>query len=332
MASRGVRSLARALAAGLVVAVVTSPTVALAAPTASPTAPSATPGGTRTTYKTKPTPFALTISPTRLVVGQGGSALQQVQVVNRGEESVSVTVQTRNFAAGVDGSLTYSQDAPYGAADWLAVSPRTFEAKPGATQVVTARVTIPSDPEVGDHQAALIFLVPPGQTDGNIRINRGVGVPVFITVPGPVDDSVALRSVHAPGFAAWGPLTITAQVQNTGTVHRDFRGATALAVQGVSKAAPFPDFTVPRGAVRDLSTTWDPPVACICHPRVEFSNGGVLQSQTVRVVIFPWHLVAIAVGVYLLLVLGLRLIRRQYQNRVLAAAAQLRQPTGSGDV
>lgn len=313
-----------AVAAVVLAFVVAAPSVAMAAPTP-------TPAGASTSYRGESTPFALTVSPTRLLVGPDGrTQVQQVLVVNRGREPVAVTVQPRNFVAAADGSLSYQKDAPYAAADWLRVSPRTFDAKPGATQVVTARVAMPADPEPGDHQAALIFLVPPGAEGGNVRISRGVGVPVFVTVPGPVDDSVALRSVRAPGFAAWGPVTVTAQVQNTGTVHRDFRAATALAVRGVTKAKPFPDFTVSRGAVRNVSTTWDPPVACICHPRVEFSNGGVLQSQTVRVVVFPWHLVVIAVGVYLLLLLATRLLRRGYQRRVSAAAAQLRS-TGSGD-
>ena len=286
---------------------------------------------TTTTYKTDPSGFALTVSPTRLVVGPGRvGSTQQVMVVNRGSTAVHVVVQKRNFTAGPDGSLTYRRDAPFAAADWVTVSPTSFEAKPGMTQVVSATIKMPARPEPGDHQTALIFLVPAGKTAGNVKINRGVGTPMYVTVPGPVDESATLSRLTAPTFVAKGPVELTAHVENTGTVHRDFRGPTALTVSGTGSAKPFPDFTVPRGAVRDVTTSWNPPLLCVCHLTVQFANAAGPQSQTVRVIVFPWHLLAAAVGAVLIVLLFVRLSRRRYRASVAAAAARLQAASGSG--
>ncbi len=291
----------------------------------------AAPAGT--TVPTPPTPFALTVSPTRLVVAPGDIAAPQlVQVANSGTSPVTVTVQKRNFVARADGTLDYQQDAPYAAADWVAVDNQNFELAPGATHTVTAALTVPPDPETGDHQVALVFLVPAAQTSDNVKINRGIAIPMFITVPGPIDDSASLTDLDAGGFAIGGPIDVTAKVHNDGTVHRDFRGATPLQVGGAGTAAPFPDFTVLRGATRDISTTWEPPLLCICHPSVSFVNAdGSVQAMRVQVIVFPLPLAGALLVAAAVLVIGFRLARRRYQFNVRTAAAALNGPVGVGD-
>ncbi len=235
-------------------------------------------------------------------------------------------MQKRNFTAQPDGSLNYAEDAPYAAASWVSVKPMSFELPPGTEQVVTARVRVPAEPDLGDHQVALIFVVPSEESEGNVRINRGVGLPAFITVPGPTDDSVTLEKLRAPAFATWGPVEVTANVRNTGTVHRDFRGTDALLLQGSGGGHAFPDFTVPRSASRDISTSWDPPIMCVCTLRLDVTNlDGSPQTQTVRVVVFPWPIALGFLGVLLLAVLAVRLVRRSMQHKIATAVAQQRQ-------
>jgi hypothetical protein len=287
---------------------------------------------TSTTYSKLPTEFSLTVSPTRLVVGQADvGTVQKVLVVNRGQSPVSVTVQKRNFTGGADGTLAFQEKAPYSASNWVRVNPTSFTVAPGATQVVTAAITVPAGPEPGDHQVALVFLVPAGKTAANIKINRGIGTPVYITVPGPIDDSASLSNLRAPWFAIGGPVAITATMRNTGTVHRDFRGPAPLKVSGAGNAAPFPDFTVMRGSTRDVSTTWDPPLICICSPTVSFVGAaGTVQSSSVRVIVFPLPLLGIISGALLVVAAVSRLMRRRYQLNVIKAAALLGRPVGDG--
>lgn len=320
-----------------------SPSVAFAAPTSPdpasagpPSATPATPGSSSrssVSYQRDPAAFSLTVSPTRLTIGQHDiGSTQQITLINRGQAALPVTAQKRNFTVGTDGSLRYQQNAPYAASSWVTVSPRQILIKPGQAQVFTASVRAPRAYEPGDHQMALVFIVPAAKSANNIKVNRGVGLPVYVTAPGAITDAVALSDLHAPKFISLGDASITATVTNTGSVHHDFRAPSPLTVQGAGKAEPFPDFTVPRDSVRDIATSWDPPFLCICHPTVSLSspNGGVV-TQSVRVIVFPWQWFAGGLGAVLLVMLGLRLARRGYRAQVLKAAAAYA-TDGGGDV
>jgi hypothetical protein len=284
------------------------------------------PPSNSTTYQLSPDQFSLTVSPTRLIVGPDDIArTAEIKVINTGRASVPVTVQKRNFTAGPDGSLLYKDDAPYAAADWMTVGPENFQLASGATQIVTADIAVPSSPEAGDHQVALVFLVPAGETDANIKVNRGVATPIFITVPGPTNNSVAISDLSAPGFALRGPVDISAVLKSTGTVHRDFRGNAPLTVNSAGSATTFPDFTVLRGAVRDVKTTWDPPLLCICHPTVTYTDAaGLPQSATATVVVFPLDLLGLLIVAAILIVFALRWRHRRYQAAVRRAAEAVR--------
>jgi P pilus assembly chaperone PapD len=284
------------------------------ADTSDPRVPVSDPPTNSTSYRSVPSQFSLTVSPTRVVASQDDlGAVPPILVVNRGQAAVPVTVQKRNFTGGADGSMVFRKDAAYSAAEWVTVGPSSFVVAPGASQTVTATVTVGTSPEPGDHQVALVFLVPAGTNEANISINRGIAIPVYVTVSGPTDDSASLSDLDAPGFVTSGTVEVTAKVRNTGTVHRDFRDTTRLRLDVAGSAAAFPDFTVMRGATRDIRTTWDPPLMCVCHPAVSIvSADGTVKTVTIRVIVFPVHLLGTAIGVLLVLAAGfwVRRIRR----------------------
>jgi hypothetical protein len=288
--------------------------------------PSPPPPSNSTTHKSNPDEFSLTVSPTRLIVGPDDIATTATtQVINTGQAAMQVTVHKRNFTARTDGSLTYQDDAPYGAARWLTVSPESFLLAPGATQVVSVDIVVPASPEPGDHQVAVVFLVPAGETTANIKVNRGIATPVFITVPGPTDDSVSISDLTAPGFALRGPVDVSATLRSTGTVHHDFRADAPLTMTSAGSATTFPDFTVMRGAVRDVSTKCDPPLMCICHPTVTYTNAdGQAETATATVVVFPLDLLGALIAGAILIVFALRWRRRRYLAAVRRAAEAIR--------
>lgn len=275
--------------------------------------------------------FSLAISPARLIVGQAAvGSTQEVQVINGGTAPMPVTVDKQNFVADRTGTLVYQETAPYSASDWVTITPTSFEVPPGETQVVEISIKLPAKPEPGDHHLALVFLVPAGETEANVRVNRGIGSPVFITVPGPVDSSASVTGLDAGWFSSGGPVDVDATVEDTGTVHRDFRGRTPLLLDAAGDAEPFPDFTVLRDGVRDISTTWDPPLMCVCHPSVTVVNDdGTTSTKSVRVIVFPiWWALGI-LGALVVALVASRLARRRYRNQVLSAAAALGRPVGA---
>ncbi|MCL9758726.1 hypothetical protein MXD95_005560 [Frankia sp. AiPa1] len=288
-----------------------------------------------------PTPdFALTVSPTRLVIPQEQlSKDQHFAVTNHGRLPLNIVVNRAGFTAGRNGTLQFQhEEAPYSAMTWLSASPVNFHLAPGARQVVAVRIAVPEHPEPGDHQVAILFMVPPGKDEKQIKLNRGIGVPLFITVPGPVDDTVKISSVRTSGFATGGPIDFTAVLRDTGTVHRDFRGKGHLNISVGGHDVAFPDFTVQRGSTRQVTARWDnPPLICVCHATVAVSGrGGTLATARATVVVFPLRqAVAVLVGVLAILLFGL-FVRRGYRARVMAEARALRRredlgdPTGSG--
>jgi hypothetical protein len=205
------------------------------------------------------------------------------------------------------------------------VSPRRLDLRSGESALVDVTFDVPDKREPGDHQVALVFLAPSVRSPGNIQVNRGIGAPVYVTVPGPVDDSVRLDDLSAPGWLWRGHApTVTASLSSTGTVHRDFRGDTALAVGTPGHSGHFGDFTVSRGARRVVSTTWDAPLVCVCHPSVTVTNeDGVVQTLSTRVVVLPWWALAgvslLALGTAFVLLRRRRPARRRRTTRGNAA-------------
>lgn len=284
---------------------------------------------------TAPLPgFSLEVSPTRLVVPAGTrSTTQRFQVTNGGRKSFTVTVEKANFTAGEDGALHFQPDAPYAAAAWAGVSPTHFRMAAGTTRKVTIRLTLPASPEPGDHQLAVIFKVPAGRNAANIRINRGIAAPVFITVPGRTDDSAEVMDLRAPGFALRGPVFLTTRIRDYGTVHRDFRGDGRLRARINGSKVVFPDFTVLRGSTRTATARWNPPLMCVCHATVSIrSRHGDPSSATVRIIVFPLHLAAILLAVLVTALLIAWLVRRRFRARVLAAATALHESEDGFDV
>ena len=301
---------------GAVVLACSAPGLGVAEPVAEPPAPS-------TSYHTLPADFSLAVTPTRVVVGPSEiDSAHRVQVINRGRDPLDVVVQKRNFVGGTDGSLVFRPGAPWAASSWVTVSPASFRLAPGTAQSVTAHIAKPADAEPGDHQVALVFLVPADPAGAeNVKINRAIAAPMYITVPGPTDDSARLGGLAAPGFVTDGPVELTATVRNTGTVHHDFRGHARLAVDAAGSPASFPDFTVPRGGTRVVRTMWEPPLLCICHPSVSVTKAdGSVETVRTQVIVFPWYLfVVLLLVVVLLVVLDIRR-RRRRRSRVEARA------------
>ncbi len=295
--------------------------------------PTPTPS-TSTSYAPTHSPFSLTISPTRLnITAADMGEVHQILAVNRGDTPLHVTVEERNFVANRDGSLQFKADAPYSASSWVSVEPTSFTLAPGQSTEVDATITLPPGPEPGDHAVAIVFLVPAGQSKANIKINRGVATPVFITVAGPSTDTVTLSGFHGPGFAIGGPIPVSTTVNDTGSVHRDFRGASDLLMTGGGQdRTVFPDFTVMRGSSRVITTTWHPPFMCICNPQVSVVNAdGTVHTLTYRVIVFPLIQALVLVGGVLLLVLLVVLGRRRSQGNAARAAAALATPGSRAD-
>ncbi|GAA4234639.1 hypothetical protein FHR32_005559 [Streptosporangium album] len=63
------------------------------------------------------------------------------------------------------------------AVDWVTVTPHRFRLAAGESTPVSARISVPSDPEPGDHQLALVLLMMLLRRRRLARRNAAVRVP-----------------------------------------------------------------------------------------------------------------------------------------------------------
>ncbi|MFC6086191.1 COG1361 family protein [Sphaerisporangium aureirubrum] len=268
-----------------------------------------------------PSGFSLQVSPTRLEIPAGTvTTSRYFLLTNRGNTSFEVTVEKADFVADERGAMSFLPGAPYAASEWVTVRPKGLRLKAGESRKVLVRLEVPAAPEPGDHQLAVLFKVPAGRTAANIRINRTIATPIFITVPGPVDDSVAVTDLRAPGFTLGGPVDITTRIRDFGTIHRDFRGTGRLRVRVGGDEVQFPDFTVLRGSTREVGARWNPPLICVCHATVSVPGPGGGTHASTRIVVLPLHLLAIPLAA-LTALSPIWFLRRRRRARVPAAAA-----------
>ena len=265
---------------------------------------------------------AMLVTPPRLTIAASQVVKPQwLEIENRGSVPLTVDAQLQGLAQNSNGSSLLEADAPYSATTWVTLSPDHFQVGPGTRRYIRVLVRVPPNPEPGDRNLAIIFLLPALAGRGNIHVAQGIGVPVLLTVPGRVIDHVSLAKLAAPGFSAGGPINMTATVRESGDVHHSFiSGKGRLAARSGGATVLFPPFTVLRDSTVTVTTKWqDPPVICWCHITSSVTSDGQLTTVAATVVIFPVLPVVIGAGVIAALLLTFQFLRLRQRHRLSAA-------------
>jgi hypothetical protein len=266
--------------------------------------------------------LAMAVSPPRLTVaGRQIIRTERLEVENKGGIRLEVHARVVKLAQAKDGSSLPEANVLSSDLGWVSVVPSHLFVQPGTKQRVFVHIRVPPHAEPGDHDMAILFMVPPAQGKGNIHVSAGIGVPVLITVPGRVVDNVSVTRLHVTGFSAGGAIPLTATVRESGDVHHSFRGPHArLAARAGSTTVLFPPITVLRGSTITLATSWTGhPVMCICHVTVALMSHGHRSTAVATVVIFPVFQVLSGIGA-LAALLAAFLLARRYQRSKLTAA------------
>jgi hypothetical protein len=275
-----------------------------------------------------PAPFSLTVSPARLVIPVGETARTQTfSVANTGLQPLHVVVGLGEFSQAPDGKITFRPSGPLSAATWVQAAPTSFDLSPGERQPVEVMVSIPPDPEPGERQVGLTFVVPAELPRSNIALNRGIGVPLLIQVPGIVVHRIEFGPLEGPWLAIGGPVSMRLSVRNRGNVHRDYiEPDNLVAAASNGDQITFPSFTVLRASTRVVESTWaHPPLFCICRIIVRSDDGrGHEIVASARIIVFPlWQVLG-----FVLTSLGLFVLakerRRRRRRRVADALADSR--------
>jgi len=138
--------------------------------------------------------LALTATPARVTLA--GSGIATVRVANPGRGAVSVDVARAGFSLDRRGRPKIGRRGGLRAATaWLAVRPRRFVLRPGASRLLTVRSRVPRRAEPGDHDA-LVLLTTRRRRSAAVAVRMRIGVVVVVRAPGRVVRRLALRRMH----------------------------------------------------------------------------------------------------------------------------------------
>lgn len=118
----------------------------------------------------------------------------------------------------------------FSAANWIAVDPPQFTAKPHEKVPVHYYVQIPPTAAPGGHYAAVIYqpVTTGPQSGSGAQILPQIATLFYITVKGNIHEGAKVTQFQAPFFQEFGPVTITTQIQNTGDLHINPQGSITL--------------------------------------------------------------------------------------------------------
>jgi hypothetical protein len=214
----------------------------------------------------QPPKSGLAISPPtfELSANPGDTLKNSLRVDNITNESMEVTVTTRNFSAlGEEGGVNLSEDeGEFSLAKWITVSPSSFTIPANESKVFDYTIAIPSNAPPGGRFGSIIFktAVKPISGQSGVAVGQEIGALVFLKVAGEVKENASIASFSV-GSSLYdsGPVDFEIRVKNHGNVQIKPIGTITISNFLGQKIATIPidEKNVLPGAIRKLSSKWD---------------------------------------------------------------------------
>jgi len=139
--------------------------------------------------------LALTATPARVALA--GSENATVRVTNPGRGPVTVDVARAGFSLDRRGRPKIGRRGGLRAATaWLAVRPRRFVLRAGASRLLAVRSRLPRRAEPGDHDALVLLTTRP-RRGGAVAMRMRLGIVVVVRAPGRVVRRLVLGRMRA---------------------------------------------------------------------------------------------------------------------------------------
>lgn len=181
-----------------------------------------------------------------LAAEPGDTVDDAMTVSNLGDAALVLDVYASDAFNTSDGDtdLLPRGEEPVDLGAWLRPELDSVELAPGASIEVPFRIDVPDDAAPGDHVAGLVTsLVLDGGVDGEVAVERRLGVRVYLRVGGPLRPEITFRSLDVAYRSSWNPfapgsMAVRYEVENTGNVRlRARRRAEAAGVLGATATA-----------------------------------------------------------------------------------------------
>ncbi len=246
-----------------------------------------------------------------------------VKLYNETSETVVLTPTVEIFTQGdTPGQPVYvPSDSESDHTNWFILENDELQLEPGQVAAVPFTVEVPETAAPGGYYAALFWQTQPQDLSAGVAISGRVGALVFLTVLGEVSESAQSKLIVDKNIAFELPLSITANIENTGSIHMRPK-VTATVRTLFNKIHTLQlnqnNSIILPGTQRQFTTVWGDSSTLSWWQRTkqEFNLGvigpvditlqtdfGVQEQQSIqseaRVWFFPWRML-VTVAVFLL--------------------------------
>lgn len=197
-------------------------------------------------------------------VNPGETDSGQITLKNLNTETINYSIDVELFNKVSDeGAPSFEQTLPQEGvttlSDWITYTPKEGTIEPQQSVTIDFTISIPQGAEPGGHYAAVfakqLNKTPDGKTQ--LGVTTRVGSLVLVSVPGDVKKSVSLKDFLISKFVWRGPVSMSAKVQNTGSVHYDSQVKVALKpLFGASSEVDLGKHTVIPKNERNFEGSW----------------------------------------------------------------------------
>lgn len=260
----------------------------------------------------------LTVSPPsqEVTVDPGGTATVKAKLRNPGSTTLPIAVHVEDFTAkGDEGQVELTANSPYSVASWATISPSEFQLAPGETKEVTAVIKAPQN-AAGGHFGSFIFEVKAANSGGNASVAQEIASLFLVKVSGTVDEKLDLKSISAPSYSEFGPISFDMQFANTGNVHTKAYGLVNVTDMFGRKVADIvvPGVNIFPNAERIVKASLDKKFLIGNYTVTALMYYGTTQTQslsaTTSFFVFPTRIVVGVIAVLFVLYLMRKRLRK----------------------
>ncbi|MBF4551888.1 hypothetical protein [Pseudoclavibacter sp. VKM Ac-2888] len=247
-------------------------------------------------------------------VNPGDVIADSMTVTNTGTGALELTIYAADAFTTATGAVDILENGEpsVDAGTWVAPGTGSVSLEPGASIDVPFTLTVPADATPGDHSAAIVASLLPGDSTDQVKVERRLGLRIDMRVSGELAPTAEIRSLATDWGAAGvnpfggGTTTVSYELVNTGNVRlsslEDVRlsgigGAAGVAMTGgeIPELLPGSAVTITReittGAIGPLTGA----LTVYLQPVGAFTDVPVAVTADLSAFALPWSLVILVV-------------------------------------
>lgn len=247
-------------------------------------------------------------------VNPGEVIADSMNVTNTGPGALELTIYAADAFTTATGAVDILENGEpsVDAGTWVAPGVASLSLEPGASVDVPFTLTVPADATPGDHSAAIVASLLPGDSTDQVKVERRLGLRIDMRVSGELAPAAEIRSLATDWGAAGvnpfggGTTTVSYELVNTGNVRlsslEDLRlsgigGAAGVAMTGgeIPELLPGSAITITReittGAIGPLTGA----LTVYLQPVGAFTDVPVAVTADLSAFALPWSLVILVV-------------------------------------